>query len=114
MLFWSFEWEFTAWYVNFQSPLRRVRHGVQIHDYALDIVVRPDMSWTWKDLEEFEALIARGVFTASQESSIRTEAAQLVRTIESGGPPFCDGWEHWRPAQRWPIPQLPSDWFDTE
>ena len=56
-LFWSPDWQFKTWYVNFQSPLRRLRRGVQIHDYALDIVVRPDMSWSWKDVDEFEELI---------------------------------------------------------
>ena len=48
MLFWSSGWQFKAWYVNLQSPLRRVRHGVQLRDYVLDIVVWPDMSWTWR------------------------------------------------------------------
>ena len=45
MLFWSSEWQFKNWYVNLQSPLRRVRHGVQLHDYVLDLVVEPDLSW---------------------------------------------------------------------
>ena len=51
MLFWSSEWQFKNWYVNLQSPLRRVRHGVQIHDCALDLVVKPDLSWSWKDVD---------------------------------------------------------------
>ncbi len=36
----------------------------------------------------------------------------MIRRIESVGPPFCDGWEFWRPDPSWPIPQLPHDWFD--
>ena len=110
-LFWSAEWQFKSWYVNFQSPIRRVSRGIQFHDYALDLVVRPDLSWSWKDVDEFEALAARGFFTAKQESSIRSEAKRVVRTIEAGGPPFSDGWENWRPDQRWPIPHLYSDWL---
>ena len=110
-LFWSSEWKFKTWYVNFQSPIRRVQHGIQLHDYALDIVVRPDMSWSWKDLDEFEELVARGFFTIEQESSIRAEADRMVRIIEVGDPPFCDGWENWRPNERWPVPRLPSDWL---
>ena len=100
-LFWSSEWQFKTWYVNFQSPIRRMHRGVQIHDYALDIVVYPDMSWSWKDMDEFEELVARGFFTVEQVSSIRAEADRMTRTIGSGGPPFCDGWENWRPDQRW-------------
>ena len=112
MLFWSPEWQFKSWYVNFQSPIRRVRQGIQIHDYALDIVVKPDMSWTWKDEDEFDVLITQGFFSADQISSIRSEAARLVHTIESAGAPFCDSWEDWRPDPSWPVPQLPDDWFD--
>ena len=78
--------------MKLQSPLRRVRQGVQLHDHVLDIVVRPDMSWTWKETDEFEALIAHGFFSAEQEASIRDEAARMVRTIESVGRPFSDGW----------------------
>ena len=114
MLFWSSDWQFKIWYVNLQSPLRRVRHGVQLHDYVLDIVVNPDMSWTWKDVEEFEELVARGFLGVDHVSSIRAEAARLVRTIGSVEPPFCDGWEDWRPDRSWPIPQLPKDWFDVD
>ena len=85
-LFWSADWEFKSWYVNLQSPHRRVRQGVQLHDYVLDIVVRPDMSWTWRAMDEFEELIARGFFCAEQESLIRDEAARVIRTIERVGP----------------------------
>ena len=113
MLFWSPEWQLKTWYVNFQSPIRRVRHGVQLHDYALDIVVRPDMSWSWKDEDEFEILVSRGFFGVDQALSIRAEAARMVHTIESVGSPFCDGWEDWRPDPSWPVPRLPNDWFDV-
>ncbi|MCY3912860.1 MAG: DUF402 domain-containing protein [Chloroflexi bacterium] len=113
-LFWSQDWEFKRWYVNLQSPLRRVRHGVQLHDHVLDIIARPDMSWTWKDTDEFEALIARGFFSAEQESSIRDEAAQMVHTIESVGRPFCDGWADWRPEASWATPLLPDDWSEVD
>ena len=113
-LFWSSDWEFKSWYVNLQSPLRRVRQGVQLHDYVLDIVVRPDMSWMWKDMDEFEELFAHGFFSAEQEASIRDEAARMVRTIERVGQPFCDGWPEWRPDASWAVPRLPDDWFDVD
>lgn len=113
-LFWDSEWQFQNWYVNFQAPLDRLRRGVQVHDYALDIVVRPDMTWSWKDMDEFEELVARGYFTAEQESSIRAEADRMVTTIERCRPPFSDGWEDWRADQRWPIPTLPEDWAELE
>lgn len=113
-LFWSSGWDFKNWYVNLQSPIGRVRHGIQVHDYALDIVVRPDLSWSWKDVDEFEELVARGFFSGEQVSMIRAEADRMVETIETGGAPFRDGWENWRPDPDWPVPGLPDDWADTD
>ncbi len=107
-LFWSAAWELKFWYVNFQSPLRRVNDGVELHDFVLDIVVRPDMSWAWKDMDEFEALAARDFFSDDQQSRIRDEADELVATIESRGSPFSDGWESWRPDCSWQTPWLPD------
>ena len=112
MLFWSSDWKFNCWYVNLQSPLRRVRHGVQFHDLALDIVVQPDMSWSWKDEDEFEALAPRGLLSVDEVLAVRAEANRMVRRIEDRCPPFCDGWEHWRPDPSWPVPELPTDWLD--
>ncbi len=111
-LFWTAEWRFQSWYVNFQSPVRRIADGIQIHDYALDMVVRPDLSWEWKDVDEFEELISRGFFTDEQAASIRAESDRAVKVIESGGPPFRDGWEDWRPAPTWPVPCLADNWAE--
>ena len=110
-LFWTGDWQFKTWYVNLQSPLRRQRRGVAFHDYALDLVVGSDLSWSWKDADEFEELVYRGFFAAEQESSIRAEADRMIETIETTGPPFCDGWEDWRPDARWPKPVLADDGF---
>ena len=109
-LFWRADWQFRSWYVNFQSPVRRLSEGIRTHDYALDIVVRPDLSWEWKDVDEFEELVSRGFFGDEQVASVRAEADRVVEVIESGGPPFRDGWEDWRPDPSWPAPCLPDNW----
>lgn len=112
-LFWTADWQLSFWYINLQAPLRRSSRGVQTHDYTLDIVVQPDMSWSWKDVDEFEELIKRGFFTDEQVTSIRADADRMVRTIESAGSPFSEGWENWRPDPAWPVPELPDDWADV-
>ena len=112
-LFWTADWRFRFWYVNFQSPVQRIAEGIQTHDYALDIVVRPDLSWEWKDVDEFEELTSRGFFTDEQAASVRAEADRIVTVIESGGPPFRDGWEGWRPDPSWPVPCLPDYWIGS-
>ena len=98
------------WYVNLQAPVQRTERGIMVQDHVLDIVVQPDMSWSWKDEDEFAELHRRGFFSDEQVSSIRAESERMVQVIERGGPPFCDGWENWRADPEWPVPEIPSDW----
>lgn len=109
-LFWTAEWQVKSWYVNLQAPIRRTSRGILVQDYALDIAVGPDMSWSWKDEDEFIELTNRGFFTKRQIASIRAEADRMVRVIKENGSPFSDGWEKWRPDPDWPVPETPEDW----
>ena len=109
-LFWDLKWRVLNWFVNFQSPIRRTSRGILVQDHALDIKVDPDLSWSWKDEDEYEELARRGWFTEEQKTSIWAEADYMVRAIEENGPPFSDGWEDWRPDPTWPVPMLPDDW----
>ena len=57
--------EFLGYYVNLQAPLRPSAYGYDSCDQVLDIVIRPDGTWRWKDESEFEEapfgnLFARG------------------------------------------------------
>ncbi len=110
-LFWTADWKLERWYVNLQAPIRRMSRCILVQDYALDIAVNPDMSWLWKDEDEFEELIDRGFFTEYQISLIQTEADRMIQTIENKGSPFSDRWENWRPDTNWPIPKVPEDWY---
>lgn len=112
LLFWSIDWQFKFWYVNLQTPLRRLRRGFASQDMVLDIVVRPDMTWGWKDVDEFEVLATEGFFSAEEEASVRAAADRMVAVIENRGAPFCIGWEDWRPDENWQVPLLPQDWLD--
>ena len=109
-LFWTVDWKLETYYVNLQAPIRRTSRCILVRDYALDIAVEPDMSWSWKDVDEFEELIIRGFFTESQISSIHHEADRMVQAIENRGAPFSDGWENWKPDTTWPVPEVPEGW----
>ena len=112
-LFWNLEWQTKAWHVNFQAPIERTTRGILVQDHQLDIVVKPDLSWSWKDEDEFEELIARGFYSDWQISSIRAEAERMARVIEDHGPPSAE-WEDWRPDADWQVPKIPEDWRDLE
>jgi hypothetical protein len=100
-----------CWYVNLQTPLRRTRIGFDMMDQELDIVIDPDLSaWRWKDVDEFDRMVAEGVFSASEAHAIRTEGERVIREMKAVEPPFCEGWEKWSPPPEWQIPELPPGW----
>ena len=84
--------------------------GILVQDQVLDIVASPDRAWNWKDEDDFLALKERGFFTGEEAGSIRAEGWNMIAAIERNDPPFCEGWETWRPDASWPIPQIPENW----
>jgi hypothetical protein len=112
-LFWEGEGRpFTTYYVNFEEPYRRTAVGFDTNDHTLDIVVAPDLSWRWKDREEFEALVSGGTFSSEFGASVETAAAEVVQLIESAQEPFSGVWPQWFPPEDWTKPVLHPHWQD--
>lgn len=101
-LFWDDGWELGHWYVNFERPLRRSPVGFDTFDEKLDLIVRPDGSYVWKDEDELEQAAAAGLL---DPDAVRAEAARVLEEW-----PFPTGWEDWRPDSAWPVPRLPDGW----
>ena len=101
-LFWSRDRVLDHWYVNFEQPLRRTPLGVDTFDEKLDLIVRPDGSYIWKDEDELEQAAALGLLDPDE---VRAEAQRVLDEW-----PFPTGWEDWRPDPSWPVPQLPPGW----
>jgi hypothetical protein len=101
-VFWDDNGGFSHWYVNFEQPLRRSPVGFDTFDEKLDLIVRPDGSYEWKDEDELEQAAAAGLLDAD---AVREEAQRVLEDW-----PFPTGWEDWRSDPTWPIPQLPEGW----
>jgi hypothetical protein len=101
---------FLCWYVDLQEPFRRSGGGVVTWDQSLDIVVRPNLQWSWKDEDQLARLPALGLATEQETTAIREEGERVVELIESRSRPFNEDWPQWRPDAEWPIPTLPDDW----
>jgi hypothetical protein len=101
-VFWDEAGAFSHWYVNFEQPLRRSRVGFDTFDEKLDLIVRPDGSYEWKDEDELEQADAVSLLDAD---AVRAEAARVLEEW-----PFPTGWEDWRPDPAWPVPRLPEGW----
>ena len=109
-LSWRPDESFVGFYVNLEEPFRRTAIGFDTNDHTLDIVVTPDLRWTWKDEQLLEGQLRDGNYSAELIAEIRQEATSVIGVIESGGAPFSDGWERWRPDPAWPTPLLPPSW----
>ena len=101
-----------GWYVNLQRPMRRNRVGFEAMDLMLDVVVEPNLSWRWKDREEFDEIVEREIFDAELGDRVLAEALAVIDDIEHRRQPFDHPWHDWRPDPAWTIPTLPDDWWE--
>ncbi len=113
-LFWNADWTLRCWYVNLQAPLRRTALGICVVDRVLDIEVAPDLRWSWKDEDEFDALCRKGLLTPAEAAATRAEGKAVIERIERRASPFCDGWESFRADPEWSVPELPRGWDVVE
>jgi hypothetical protein len=98
--------EFAGWYVNLERPHVRDARTVYTSDHVLDLVIEPDRTMTRKDEDELALAVTQGVFDATTAAAIEADAAEVEAVVAGWGPPFCDGWERFRPDPGWPIPAL--------
>jgi hypothetical protein len=99
-----------GWYVNLQRPYRRTELGFETMDLMLDVIIDPDGTWRWKDEDELQTFLARGVFDDSLAERIRREALAVVGAAQRNEPPFGESWRNWRPDPSWRQPELPTGW----
>ena len=110
-VFWSAATgDFLAWYINLQQPLQRTAIGFDTCDQALDVIVFPDLTWQWKDEDEFAEMQEYGLITADEAAAIRAEGERVIADLEARRPPFCDDWPSWRPDPAWGLPSVPDGW----
>ena len=105
VLLWWVEGELQGWYVNLETPLRRTSIGFDYLDQKLDLVVRPDGSWRWKDEDELAEAVELGILDRDEAAAVRAEGERVLAAW-----PFPTGWEEWRPDPEWEAPRLPAGW----
>ncbi|MYH68134.1 MAG: DUF402 domain-containing protein, partial [Dehalococcoidia bacterium] len=103
-VWWTPDWEFLGWYVNLEEPLRRTPLGFDLRDLWLDIVVDAERNWQWKDEDEVERVVERGLMSEAVADRIRREGEAVIADIERGAWPFTDDIRDWRPDPSWPTP----------
>ena len=99
-----------GWYVNLQRPFERTRLGFQTMDLVLDVIIDVDHSWHWKDEDELELFLERGLLDAETAVRIREEGLRIARCAERNEPPFNESPPRWHPDPSWTPPKLVDGW----
>ncbi|OLT47091.1 hypothetical protein BJF85_00440 [Saccharomonospora sp. CUA-673] len=99
---------FTGWYVNLEIPCGRDAHGPVRIDGVVDVVVEPDGTWRWKDLDEAAAAVEAGRLTQTQLERLRDEGRRCGELAERGAYPFDGTWTDFRPEPGTPAPRVPA------
>ncbi|MGH2401438.1 MAG: DUF402 domain-containing protein [Candidatus Limnocylindria bacterium] len=105
--FWNADGSFRGWYVNLEDVHHRAGDSVATQDHVLDLWIEADRSVRWKDLDELQAAVIAGRYSAEDADRFRADARAVEEIVAAWSAPFCDGWESWRPDPAWPVPELP-------
>ena len=76
------------YYCNVNIPPTFADGVLSYVDLDLDILVEPDFSYRILDLEDFEANVKRGNYSAETETNAQRAVDELVRMIQSRSFPF--------------------------
>jgi predicted RNA-binding protein associated with RNAse of E/G family len=111
MLFWNqARNEFLGYYVNFQLPFQRSHCGINSLDLDLDIVIEPDLSFRWKDEDDYQKAIEQGIIIPEWVQNIENAKPEIMERLEKRQYPFDGSWLGWEPDPTWSPPTLPENW----
>ena len=97
-----------GYYVNLQTPLKRSPTGFDTIEYLLDVTIPEDRSsWSWKDEDEVEEAVLRGLMSDRDVTWLRSWGEKAVEHVLLREPPFDEDWGDWRPDPSWAMPGLP-------
>lgn len=113
-IWWTFDTahRFVGWYVNLETPSTRWFGGTDHFDQALDLLIDPDGTVRWKDLDEFAEQCAHPelFWDTEHAAAIRRHAEDLAALAEQRAFPFDGAWTDFRPDPAWSPTELPWWW----
>jgi hypothetical protein len=111
ILFWNdASHEFLCYYINFQQPFQRSHCSIDTLDLELDLVVNPDFSSEWKDVDDYEMCVKAGVILPEWVQGIDLAKDEVLGRIAARRYPFDGSWLDWKPDPDWTPPKLPENW----
>jgi predicted RNA-binding protein associated with RNAse of E/G family len=114
ILFWDDQSnEFLCYYINFQLPFTRTQCGIDTLDLDLDLIINPDLSFEWKDIDDYEKGIETGLIVAEWVAQIDSAKREIFNRLEKREYPFDGSWLAWKPDTSWMPPKFPETWLNV-
>lgn len=102
--------EFLYYYINFQLPFQRSHSGIDTLDLDLDLIIHPDFSYEWKDIEDYQKAIEKEIILPEWTQGIDVAKKEILDKLENRGYPYDGSWLNWMPDPGWSPPKLPENW----
>lgn len=101
---------FRGWKVNMEAAFRRTPIGFDTTDHFVDIVVKPDRTWFWKDEPQMRSWQKRGAYRPGEIERFLEAGREAEEMLKSREPPFDDSWNDWQPPVLAGLPKAPEGW----
>lgn len=102
--------EFRCYYINFQLPFKRNSDGIDTLDLDLDLIIHPDFSFEWKDVDDYQGSIDNEVIFPAWMQGVDAAKQDVLSRLEKRAYPYDGSWLTWIPDQNWLPPKLPENW----
>jgi len=102
--------QFLCYYINFQLPFRRSKIGFDTLDLELDIIIEPTYKWRWKDVEDYQRGIKRGIILNEWTQEIEAARQEIFAKVKERQYPYNGSWLDWMPDPNGSPPTLPENW----
>lgn len=104
------EGRFAGWYVNLERARVRRGHCFDSVDQHLDLVISPDGSTAWKDVDEAQAAVTAGHLPKVDLAAARVTGEAIIADID-GWLEAVGDWREWLPPAGFDSPlMLPAGW----
>ncbi len=83
ILFWNHTSnDFLFYYVNFQLPFTRNNFTLDTLDLDLDLIIRPDFSYEWKDVDDYQKAISHGLISPEWSREIEGTTEDVMERLK--------------------------------
>jgi hypothetical protein len=106
--FFAADGTFLHWYINFEAPVVRHPDAFDTDDHGLDLIVHPDGSRTWKDVQDLHWQRVEGRIDLATVARVLAAAAEVTELLDAGTA-WWASWADWRPGPPGrPTPPAPN------